>query len=167
MTQTHAIRTVEPQGEASESRPVVFLDVDGVLNDNGQPDNDDCFYPPGHEVGMRENYLVLSHVMLHRLALVVAAHNCRIVLSSSWRLNAIPRAALLAGLQAVGIDVSAQVHPTDTPDLIGMSDGVYPAGVRVDELQEWLKRHHNPPWIALDDAPVSCWWDSNPQRYPL
>ena len=103
---------------------------------------------------MREGYLVLSRVRLNRFAELVHAHNLGIVLSTSWRLDATARAALLAAFAAVGIDCAARVLG-DCPDLSQTSDGLYPAGVRGDEMASWLERHGWPPWIAIDDMPLA------------
>ena len=97
------------------SGPVVFIDVDGVLNAAGQPDDADLFYPDGFEAAMRENYLVLSAERLSRFAAFVARHDCRIVLCTSWRLDVLPKAALLTAFAAHGIQRDRVLG--DTPDL--------------------------------------------------
>jgi hypothetical protein len=141
--------------ETVSGHAVIFIDVDGVLNGDGQPDDTDCLYPFGHEELMRANYLVLSRQRVLRFAVLVEQSCAMVVLSSSWRLDPVPRAALLAAFEEVGI--ASRVHPTDTSDLVGVSDGVYPAGVRADEIQEWLERHGNiDRWIALDDMPMAA-----------
>lgn len=132
----------------------MFVDVDGVLNGNGQPDDADCFWPEGHESAMRDNYLVLSRLRLDRFARMVTAHDLDIVLSTSWRLDATARAALLAAFSAVGI--GARVLG-DTPDLSQSSEGLYPGGVRGDEIRAWLEQlvGRRPAWVAIDDMPMA------------
>lgn len=144
----------EPARAAGAGRAVVFVDVDGVLNGNGQPDDRDCFWPDGHEAAMREGYLVLSRDRLERFAQLVLAQDLDIVLSTSWRLVEPARAALLAAFAEAGIDCASRVLG-DTPDLSQTSEGLYPAGVRGDELAAWLECHGWPPWIAIDDGPMA------------
>lgn len=132
---------------------VVFIDVDGVLNTTGELDDADCFYPYGCETVMRENCLVLSKRLLDRFAACVSIWDVQLVLSTSWRLDAQAREVLVKAFIAVGIDPARVIG--DTPDLSQTSEGVYPAGVRVDEIASWLDCHGNPPWVAIDDMPMA------------
>ena len=131
--------------------PVIFIDVDGVLNACNQPDDSDLYFPSGREAEMRDSYLVLSATRLSRFAELVKAHDCRIVLSTSWRLMALARTVLLAAFAEHGIEARVL---GDTPDLSQTSEGSYPAGVRVDEIGAWLAQNGDPPWIAIDDGPM-------------
>ena len=96
--------------------PVIFIDVDGVPNACNQPDDPDLFFPSGREAEMRDSYLVLSASRLSRFAELVKAHDCRIVLSTSWRLMALARTVLLAAFAEHGIEARVL---GDTPDRRG------------------------------------------------
>ena len=146
---TIATTTIATTGK----HPLIFIDVDGVLNASGQPDDHDLYWPAGHEASMRDNYLVLSAERLKRFAALVVEYDCHIVLSTSWRLDTLPRTVLLSAFAELGIDSHVV---GDTADLSQTSEGVYPAGVRVDEICEWLDRHGSSgaSWVAIDDAPM-------------
>lgn len=38
--------------------------------------------------------------------------------------------------------------------MLQTSEGLYPAGIRVDEIASWLESNGHPDWIAIDDAPM-------------
>ena len=125
------------------TRPLLFLDVDGVINTHanhagggegegygGGGGGGDNFYPPAWEAAMREQALVLSREKLGTLARLVDTLDASLVLSTSWRTDhATARPALLAALAAFGVDAGRVVG--STPDLYGVSEGCFPAGVPV------------------------------------
>jgi hypothetical protein len=147
-------------------RAVVFVDVDGVLNYNSPSDDADLFWPNGWKEAMCDNCLSLSQTLLRRFAALVSAQDLEIVLSTSWRLDATARSVLLAAFAEVGIECAARVQE-DTRDLSRTSQGLYPGGVRGDEIADWLERHGWPVWIAIDDMPLGTPEAEDHRQTPL
>ena len=110
---------------------VMFLDVDGVLNSfqSRIPDQRPGWDHPPPEI-------------LDRLEALVKAAQAVVVLSSTWRLEAVKLAEITKILNSRQI----VVHGT-TSDF---SDG---RGDRVDEILAWLQEcpDKNVAWIAIDD----------------
>jgi hypothetical protein len=133
-------------------RPLIFLDVDGVLNSTSDADEDD-FYPESFEDRMRDNALRLSRPFLSNLADLVISTSADIVLSTSWRTDSkVAAPALCAALHHHGIACPIGA----TPDLYGISEGLFPAGVRVDEITAFVAEQEYPRrWIALDDLDLA------------
>ena len=108
---------------------IIFLDVDGVLNNN----DTDTRNPLG--------YIGVDDTLCQRLRDIVAATGAKIVLSSAWRTA--PRA--LPYLWE---------HCGPTVECIGETP-YYPAGIRGDEIQEWLDQNADRlkvnRFIILDD----------------
>lgn len=104
---------------------VIFLDVDGVLN------NFNLLSRYGF------NYIDGGYVSL--LAQIVRATGARIVLSSSWRLKDEDRSIVESALRLNGLEIDDQ-----TPDLRGRS--------RMEEISLWLKDHPDVvKFVILDD----------------
>ncbi len=107
-------------------RPVLFLDIDGVLNHGGM---EDLWKAHGSDA--------LDPACIEQLRRVVAETGCDIVLSSVWRL--LPRklgvlAQALAPLQVFSI----------TPN--------FPESyARGEEILDWLKRHRVEAFAIVDD----------------
>lgn len=103
---------------------VIFLDVDGVLN------NFDLIRQNGFDY--------IDHAMVRRLGLLVSQTGADIVLSSFWRLNPKDRSLVDGALQSAGMFVSDK-----TPIL---------SGPRANEISMWLAE--NPgvlKFAILDD----------------
>ena len=149
------------QGRRAE--PVLFIDVDGVLNTSDtclNSDHPDRFYPEGWTGRMQSQALVLSRSRLERFAELVSALDASVCLSTSWRTDAnVARPALQAALSELGVADFRLLG--QTPDLHGSSDGVWPVGTRVEEISTWLacqalERKHVPLfWIAIDDMELA------------
>lgn len=104
---------------------VIFLDVDGVLNSNG-------------ERGVRRGTNGLDPVLVRRYLNLAAATNAFTVISSTWRLSADTREMLeAAGIHSIG----------STPDFRSYSE-------RAEEIEEWLRLHPKVTAYAIldDDA---------------
>jgi hypothetical protein len=112
-------------------RKVIFLDIDGVMNNLGTK-------PPGRR-GL-ESWLDPVHVVL--LNDVVRRTGAVVVVSSSWRL-AMPLDALRAAFTAAGCE--AELLDV-TPDLDGARRG--------REIAAWLHAQPEPParYAILDDT---------------
>lgn len=151
----------------ANSSPLLFIDVDGVLNtlehsayacsDAEMEIASDVFYPTGWESAMRENLLVLSRSRLARFAELVRLLDAAIVLSTSWRTDVkVARPALLAAFAEVGLLDRVLGH---TPDCQYSSQGVWPIGTRVDEITEYLTNAYDgaecPRWFAIDDMSLA------------
>ena len=98
----------EEDEEENVRATVIFLDIDGVLNNYWMTSSDsDAFHPsPQWRHKMQDWNLVISRAMLLRLATLVRRHECRIVLSTSWRVEPGAVAALAASFAAVGLGES-------------------------------------------------------------
>ena len=121
---THVVLDDGYWTHTSFARPVLFLDVDGVLNVVSEQDTREAV------------------AQLHR---VVEATGCDIVLSSSWRLG-------FGGLSAAEDAIRRRLgyeggRPFlgQTPDLKGQPRGL--------EIAAWLADQSNPPrcWAVVDD----------------
>ena len=124
---------------------VLFLDVDGVLNSQESRAVDPSHMP--------------SKDLLANFAHIAqAAGPLRVVLSSTWRLDAEPRLRLSEALRGIGIEAVG-----DTPDLT-----VTGKGDRVDEIISSLWEHSASgsdrlPWLAIDDMDLLT---MNPKLHP-
>jgi len=140
--------------------PLIFVDVDGVLNTHATAMSTlthsrladaDTYFAPGEEQFMRSKGLSLSRARLATLGSLVHALDCRIVISSSWRVDPGAKRVLLAAFDHAGGGIRERVVGC-TPELAG--------GSRADEVLEWLAeerrregrhRRHEPAWVAIDD----------------
>lgn len=120
---------------------VIFLDIDGVLND---PDLD-C------EIGMySSDAATLSREMISRVNKVVRCTGAKVVISSSWRLsyslNRIIHMLKTKGFEGEVID--------KTPSLPKFTKTV--TLDRSDEIQDWLSAHPEVEnFIVFDDVEFS------------
>ena len=137
--------------EAIDEPPLVFLDIDGVLNttDMMTGDSEDAYYPTGWEPRMREWGFVLSRTRLEALAGLVRGHDARVVLSTAWRTDHGARRALAAALTQL-CGVPASVFVSVTPELRRQT--------RAAEIAQWLATHDSARrrrWIAIDDLDLA------------
>eukprot|EP01084_Bolivina_argentea_P101686 182269_1 len=82
---------------------ILFLDIDGVLNT--LPQSTESSTNPKH---------FLPEIRLKRLKNIIDCTNCKIVLSSSWRLREFSKKTLWEKFGSVGIDVKS-TYIGDTP----------------------------------------------------
>eukprot|EP00937_MAST-01D_sp_MAST-1D-sp2_P000688 g688.t1 len=116
----------------SRERPVIFLDVDGVLNS---------------EVTRKRIGGDLAKPLIANLRLVVRQTKAHVVLSTTWRLTPQLEERVRHALQAINVTPIGS-----TPDLEARGQGD-----RVDEIHAWLKAHERsapPAYIAIDDLPL-------------
>ena len=107
---------------------IIFLDIDGVLNNRSSREDGD--------------HLPTAD-LLDNLRFCVSVSTI-IVLSSTWRLDSTLRLPLIETLKSVGLSVHSS-----TPDLEKLH-----TGDRVDEIICWLREHDHSasaPWVAIDD----------------
>jgi hypothetical protein len=109
--------------------PVLFLDVDGVLNQCGH-----------HQEVLTEKAGLLARI--------VSETQCRIVVSSTWRLYEELRDRLTELLQVHAISISDW-----TPCIDRRTDsGIYIATERGEEIQRWLDENPGTTrFVILDD----------------
>lgn len=107
---------------------VLFLDVDGVLNRWGVSSNG------------------LDEIRCERLAEAVRLSECKVVISSTWRLhpNAMEKRLLpmliTKGIECVGVTPVVQAH------------SILIAAPRRDEIRQWLNDHPEvTDYVILDD----------------
>jgi hypothetical protein len=104
---------------------VIFLDVDGVLNN--------------FNLLSRYGFDYIDEGCVSLLANVVRATGARIVLSSSWRLEDKNRSIVKSTLRASKLEIDDQ-----TPYLQGRA--------RIEEISLWLKDHPDVnKFVILDD----------------
>ena len=111
---------------------IVFLDVDGVLNTQSSRETDVNHLPPAE--------------ILQNLKFLVDSTQCKIILSSTWRLSDYKRSQLDHVFLQYGLQINGA-----TPDLEKTAKGD-----RVDEILLWLEMHaakseHVQAWVAVDD----------------
>ena len=107
---------------------IIFLDVDGVLN------NDETFMrDQQHAAGGKLD--ALDEKCLARLAHIVSATSANIVVTSTWRLKPSTLATLTAALKRHGVPPSAILG--STPDLEGRC-----LGDRAREIRAWLQEEY-------------------------
>lgn len=133
------------------TNPILFLDIDGVLN-NVAVFRDRRFGPAP-----------LDHECVRRLHYVVTKTDCRIVLSSSWR--------EMEGLEAkLAGDFVFHIYGNEPPcgnirheDRSTIRIGGETPHRRGDEIAEWLSRHPEVTRYAIvdDDA------DMRPEQMPF
>lgn len=130
----------------SASMPaVLFLDVDGVLNSQESRALDQTHMPSADALA---NLDYIAHT----------TGPLRVVLSSTWRLDAELRQRLSEALRGIGIELAG-----DTPDHAATS-----SGDRVDEIisslwQTCSSGNDILPWLAIDDMNLLC---MNPKLHP-
>ena len=136
----------ENDGSANERKDVkvLFLDVDGVLNQNALEHKILEDLELDQESG-------LSILHLKRLKNIIDKTDCYIVLSSSWRLFKASKAQLFNAFKLDGIDIDiSNRYLGDTPKLDFTIDRC-----RVMEIKQWLEQskkcYNIIEWVVVDD----------------
>ncbi len=121
--------------------PILFLDFDGVLNST------DWYNRRPHRGNRPHDEL--DPAAVGRLATIVAATHCKIVVSSTWRLT-YPRLHIIHALRGVcGIRLPII---GETPDGVRKQGKLWAACQRGEEIQAWRTEHgHTGPFVVLDD----------------
>lgn len=108
----------------SGDHPLIFQDVDGVLNTTTSP-------------------VALDEKLIHNLVDLVNKSKARLVLSTAWRKNDTLVDQLITTLKRAGIE-----GPQDFSKTPSLCAGV---SCRPDEIHAWLRAHRQKRWIAIDD----------------
>ena len=116
----------EQHGHLDNLECVIFLDVDGVLH----PPN------PKHE------RLFFRTSCMDLLKKICTESNCKIVLSTTWRLHEQGRATLAAKLAEHG----CPGFVSRTPSIAQFQ--------RPREILAWVNKHRPLTWCAIDDWPL-------------
>ncbi len=133
------------ENKIMESKKIIFLDVDGVLN------NEETAYKTGN---------VIDENMVDILKHIVDETGAEIILSSSWRRGYC--FFLADGLQSKDPDIKKLY---DALEKVGLSiSGITPLSnesgpsARPLEIREWLNRFHNIfSYVILDDDTFWSW----------
>jgi len=110
---------------------LIFLDIDGTIN---------------HPNDLGGSTTLLCHDCVKRLKHIIEKTTCRIVLSSSWRLNSQHKKILFRYLRAIEIDKGVMIG--ETLDLSSRNQ------TRTDEIRDWLC---NPKLYNEGDSTVQPW----------
>ena len=116
----------------SKNNKIIFLDVDGVLNDGFTKSR-----TPSGCVGVMDSKVKL-------IKKIVDATGAKIVLSSDWRLmdeDGLDYQYLLKKLSKYGLKIFDK-----TPDMDWRE--------RWREVSAWLDSHNVGAWVAIDDIPI-------------
>ena len=124
---------------------VIFVDVDGVLNNSSTLSR--LRLRGAH--GSVDLSQLIDPSNLQVLARIVEATGAVAVVSSSWRLRASQMDMLQSELAGCGIRVVGR-----TPEL----DHTDPRACRAAEIRQWLTDHDadGAPWVAIDDIDLDC-----------
>lgn len=127
--------------------PILFLDFDGVLNSAAWLERRQFL----DMSNMSRDEKMLDPDAVRRLVQIVRRTNCKIVVSSTWRLLH-SMAELETLLNARGGDGEIQILDR-TPDGSHLEEGpLWRPCQRGDEIQLWRKTHsHTGPFAVLDD----------------
>lgn len=126
-------------GEEGVSNKVLFLDVDGVLNDHSR-------YPNG--------YYGIDHGRVLRLDSIIARTDCRIVLASAWRYMILGGAVSLKGFGYIlAIHGAAEQTVEALLDWLPADRNIFDLHDRGKMAWEWLDNHLDvTKAVALDDG---------------
>ena len=114
------------------SRPILFLDVDGVLH-------------PFHGHMSASQVTVFHQECMNRLAKIVSDTEAEIVLSTSWRNFGSTRNRLLVNLNQYDLTFSRWIEPDS------VHSGMNASASKAEKILSFVQAHHPPSWAVLDD----------------
>jgi len=113
---------------------IIFLDVDGVLN---------------NQHTMLNTGEMLDEKCILRLKTIIDNTNTKIVLSSSWRLRSDSHIKLLLdSFSKCGINPNIMIDKTTSFKNKGIHQN------RTNEILHWVNSHNVNKWVAIDDFPL-------------
>lgn len=127
------------------SHPILFLDIDGVLNVPGD-------YAPG--------CALICPVLAARLQRVLDRTGAHVVISSAWRYQVLLGAVTVKGFQHMlrshGIRCEIEgVTDKDNATQVEATGGATNGDERGGQIRRWLDDHPEVTrWAAVDDSPV-------------
>jgi hypothetical protein len=116
---------------------VVFLDIDGVLNNRG------CFRPGNCDPRFGRNP---DPFCVDALNYITETTGAKIVVSSTWRISGLEH--MRETMRRWG--VTGEVMDI-TPRLETRNGDIWLSAPRGTEIQAWLADSDNPPFVILDD----------------
>lgn len=123
-------------------RKIIFLDIDGVLNDAA------CLNKASKLGGEAKWLAMLSPLLISRLNTLVEKTGAEIVISSTWRLcHSFDRLVELLTRQGLVASV------------IGVTPSLYKS--RGDDIQQWLTDNPEPTTFVILDDDADMWHLSN------
>ena len=114
---------------------IIFLDIDGVLNDHERHQN-------GY-TGLKPKNVAAFNWLLSLLP------GAKIVISSAWRYMGVTPLQFENLLLTHGVDCSGRVIGFTRKDL----DKDEP---RLDQILDWVKENNVTDWFAIDDLNLGC-----------
>lgn len=115
-------------------RPVIFLDVDGVLNDLAKHDNGYCGTKPS---------------CINMMNRIIRETDAYLVITSSWRYLVRPGSMTLIGLENMFLS-----HGLDCLNrVIGVTQSDEMISGRGAQIDSWMTAYHKPgrPYLVLED----------------
>jgi hypothetical protein len=134
------------------SVPVIFLDVDGVLNSqrcvcDDYEEGDRTLLFASDVLKTNEYMIPLERHMLENLKYILnEVPSAQICVSSTWREEEQMKSFLYAALKSIGIDTTTKI--------IGATPSLGPLDGRGAEILQWLQENAakvSPNWIIIDD----------------
>lgn len=123
------------------SRPILFLDIDGVLN------RIDCNGVTGRRL--------IEPECVWALGWIIEKTNAAVVLSSAWRYMTFDTEDHPAAVTLTGFEYLLKTHglsvPTVHPIVVGTTPSDEMVSNRVLQIDYWVDRHKPPLYVAIDD----------------
>lgn len=127
-------------------RPVLFIDIDGVLNDHRR---------------MANGYARIDEDKATRLSKVLDELDADIVVHSAWRYLVLKESMTVRGfgdlLQSHGLSLyrPGSLHDMRILGVTRMDRGEGSTCDRSDQIREYAKEHGIKVYVAIDDLPLS------------
>lgn len=119
---------------------LLFLDIDGVMNDHGQS-------MPIHN-GIQETPVrYLNKIINHT--------GCAVVISSAWRYM-----ILRGAMTELGFYYMMKTHGVNDLRIHGVTASDEDIPRREDQIRDYVDRHNPTNWAVLDDLPL--WGNKHP-----
>lgn len=126
---------------------IIFLDIDGVLKTPSTFNNDENELSGSmiYKINFDKKTFNLNESCVQYLKNVVEKTNCKIVISSSWRIKSCIK----------DFNKMFKLYDWDTEDIIIGFTPITTNGIRGEDIDEWFRNHYNidvEKYIILDDC---------------
>jgi hypothetical protein len=138
----------DEQVGSMDPKPVIFLDVDGVLTasrcllEDYEQDDEALLFSQNLLPNRTEHLVPLEISMIQNLKYLIEQTEAKVVLSSTWRESEVMKEYLLKALESQGIPPETVIG--ETPCLSCLEG-------RGAEIRLWLSEHHCEHFVILDD----------------